>query len=215
MFTGIVTALGQIISLNDIKKVVASRAYVVTEVVVRVFYSMRGGKNLKWFAGDKLGASICVNGVCLTVIEVRKNGLDCSFHVMNETKKICKFFKGQYVNLEKAVGVGTDLSGDIMLGHIAHTSKITLIRSDGSALILRILVKNEFMNKLTYKGTVFIDGMSLTVSALNKKEKYLEVSLLPHTIENTTSTYVEVGQQVNLDFRCSTTESNNLPGKRK
>lgn len=167
MFTGIVEEIGQIKSF-DRSKLIVECSNVLT--------------------GTKIGDSIAINGCCQTVVSMSSTSF-CA-DVSNETLNITKGFKtGEKVNLERALTPQTRMGGHIVQGHI-----------DGCAKYLgnsRFEISQELSKYVVYKGSITIDGVSLTVSKTDKN--IFEVALIPHTLENTTLQYLKSGDFVNIE----------------
>ena len=167
MFTGIVEEIGKIKSFDG-KRLVVECSIVLD--------------------GTKLGDSIAINGCCQTVVEIGNNYF--SADVSSETLKITKGFKtGEKVNLERALTPQTRMGGHIVQGHI-----------DGVAKYLgdmRFEVSSELNKYIVYKGSITVNGVSLTVS---KSEKNIfSVAIIPHTLENTNLKDLRIGDFVNIE----------------
>lgn len=167
MFTGIVEEIGLIKSFDGHKLVVECS---------------------KVLDGTKIGDSIAINGCCQTVVSLSANSF--SADVSRETLNVTKGFKaGEKVNLERALTPQTRMGGHIVQGHI-----------DGYAKYLgnsRFELPKELLKYVVYKGSIAIDGVSLTVSKTDGTS--FEVALIPHTLENTTLKYLKLGDLVNIE----------------
>ena len=153
----------------------------------------------KVLEGTKIGDSIAVNGVCLTVVEMGKDFL--SFFVSNETlqrSNLGELRPKTPVNLERALKVGDRLGGHIVQGHVDTTIKITGIKREGESFIFTFKLPKEYSHLLIEKGSIAIDGISLTVARLGSEE--FLVAVIPHTYENTNLRWKRVGNRVNLEF---------------
>ena len=147
----------------------------------------------------KLGDSVAVNGVCLTVVNIDKNSLD--FEVSNETIKRSnfKFLKiNEYVNLERAMTPSSRLGGHIVQGHVDTTGEITSITNLGKHTNIKIKFPSEYDYLVIEKGSIAIDGISLTINYIN--ENVIDLNIIPHTWENTNLKYRKVGDIVNIEF---------------
>lgn len=145
-----------------------------------------------------IGDSIAVNGVCLTVTSLTNTTFTAD--VMHETmiRSSLKDIKvGSPVNLERALQVGSRLGGHIVSGHIDGTGKIDKITNDGIAKILTIKVPTSMSPFIVEKGSIAIDGISLTVATTSAGE--FTVSVIPHTMDNTTLMAKRTGSLVNLE----------------
>ena len=181
MFTGIIEEVGSVIS---IRRSAASS-----------FIRLRAEKVL---SGTKLGDSIAVNGVCLTVTELD----DTSFQadVMNETlsrSSLGSLSNGSPVNLERAMAADGRFGGHIVSGHIDGTGTITNIRNDGIAVWYTISAKPDIMRYIVEKGSIAVDGISLTVAKVT--DSSFSVSVIPHTAAETILGNRKKGDIVNLE----------------
>ena len=147
------------------------------------------------------GDSIAVNGVCLTVVEVRDGAF--SADVMRETlnrTSLAQATPGAHVNLERAVTPTSRLGGHIMQGHVDGVGTVLLRSPSDHWEIVRIAVPAGLAKYVVEKGSIAVDGVSLTVAAVQQgQEPWLEVSLIPTTLENTSMGAVEAGAIVNLE----------------
>lgn len=144
------------------------------------------------------GDSIAVNGVCLTAAEVE--GESFGAVVMNQTLSLSSLGPleaGDRVNLELPLRAGDRLGGHVVQGHVDGTGEISAVSADGLARRVRVKAEPGLLRYVVERGSIAIDGVSLTVSALG--EDWLEVSLIPETLERTTLGEASVGQAVNLE----------------
>jgi riboflavin synthase len=179
MFTGLVMDLGEVQAVEQ------------TGDGVR----MRIGTSL---APDiRPGDSVAVNGVCLTAVDV----LDAAFtaDVMNETVERSSLREDRdVVNLELPLRPHDRLGGHVVQGHVDGTGRVAGVEEDGFARRVRVEPEDEgLLRYVVEKGSIAIDGVSLTVSALD--ERGFEVSLIPETLERTTLGRTAPGEQVNLE----------------
>jgi len=191
VFTGIVEEVGTLVVREDL-----GRAGEDTAAVLRI----RAARVLE---DVKLGDSIAVNGVCLTVTGV--DGDVWSTDVMAETltrSSLGSAVAGQPVNLERAVTPHTRLGGHLMQGHVDGVGRI-LGRSPGEHWeVVRIALPPELARYVVEKGSIAVDGVSLTVSAVSAAtdpEPWFEVSLIPTTLRETTLGARSPGEPVNLE----------------
>ena len=148
--------------------------------------------------GTKLGDSIAVNGVCLTVTGLYDDGFTAD--VMPETLRrsnLGMLGSGDKVNLERAMAADGRFGGHIVSGHIDGTGDIVSLRNEGNAVWVRIRAKEEILGLIVEKGSITIDGISLTVATL--ASDYFEVSIIPHTGAQTTLLTKKPGNKVNLE----------------
>jgi riboflavin synthase len=141
-----------------------------------------------------IGDSIAVDGVCLTVAD-RPNG-SLVFEVMPETVARAKPF-GAEVNLEAAVRAGDPLGGHYVQGHVDGIGRIRAVEPDGDSRRVTIEAQTELLRYCVEKGSIAVDGVSLTISGLT--EDAFEVALVRHTLETTTLGSLEPGDVVNLE----------------
>ena len=151
------------------------------------------------FEDVKLGDSVAVNGVCLTVVEVGKGFL--SFDVSEETlnRSNLRFLRvSDFVNLERALRVGDRLGGHIVQGHVDTVGRIEFLRREGEHYRLKVSFDKTYSVYLVEKGSIAVDGISLTINRCG--EGFFEVNVIPHTFEFTNLKYRRVGDWVNLEF---------------
>jgi riboflavin synthase len=144
------------------------------------------------------GDSVSVNGVCLTVAGSGAGGFEAD--LMNQTLSVTTLGglgAGGHVNLEPALRAGDPLGGHLVQGHADGTGLVTSVSADGFARRLAIAVPDEVRRYVAARGSVAVDGVSLTVSALGRDG--LEVSLIPETLERTTLGELEAGSEVNVE----------------
>lgn len=181
MFTGIVEEKGKV---KSIKKGAKS-----------AMLSIEGNKI---FEDVHLGDSIAVNGVCLTVTSYSKNVFTAD--VMNETLKrssLGSLKNGSEVNLERAMAANGRFGGHIVSGHIDGTGVISDMSKDDIAIWVTISTTAEILRLIVEKGSIAIDGISLTVAKVSNTD--FAVSVIPHTGANTTLLDKKVGDVVNLE----------------
>jgi riboflavin synthase len=181
MFTGIVEELGHVVAIE----------HGVESAVLRI-----SGPST---SGDvSHGASIAVNGVCLTVVDHREATM--SFDVMAETldrSALGALDVGDTVNLERAMAVTDRLGGHIVQGHVDGTARLVQRRPGDRWEVVRFTLPPGVARYLVEKGSISVDGVSLTVSALGSD--LFEVSLIPTTLSLTTLGRKQVGALVNLE----------------
>ncbi|BBZ23314.1 riboflavin synthase [Mycolicibacter hiberniae] len=188
MFTGIVEELGELVGREDLAD--AARLVIQGPTVT---------------SDARHGDSIAVNGVCLTVVEVQPGGR-FSADVMRETlerSSLGSLQVGSAVNLERAAALGSRLGGHIVQGHVDGTGRV-LARTPGQHWeVVRIGLPAALARYVVEKGSITVDGTSLTVSGLGRDAAdagdYFEVSLIPTTLELTTLGRAPVGALVNLE----------------
>ena len=181
MFTGIVEELGEIKS--------------VEQKLEGLDFCICAQKILEDL---KIGDSVAINGCCQTVTSI--NGSEFIVQAVSETVKLTnfKFLKqGDKVNLERAMMLNSRLGGHLVSGHIEGTGKILSIAKQGNAVIFEIFADTNIMRYIIYKGSVAINGVSLTVCEVTGDS--FKVSVIPHTISNTTFQFAKIGGEVNLE----------------
>jgi riboflavin synthase len=141
-----------------------------------------------------IGDSVSVDGVCLTVAEVRNGTL--SFDVMHETVDRAKPFGGE-VNLEPALRAGDPLGGHYVQGHVDAVGAVRSVKSEGDGTRVWFDVDRSVLRYLVDKGSITIEGVSLTVAGLD--EQGFAVALVQHTLDMTTLGGLEAGDRVNLE----------------
>ena len=149
-------------------------------------------------SGVKIGDSIAVNGVCLTVVHLR--GDTFTADVMPETVRRTTLHllqPGDRVNLEKALRPTDGLDGHIVQGHVEGVGTIQQIIPEGNARVYRIQAPGELLRYIVEKGSIAVDGISLTVTETD--DSGFSVSLIPHTAKMTTLGYRSAGDAVNLE----------------
>ena len=181
MFTGIVEELGQI------RKIQKGRSSAVLEIEAR-----------KVLEGTRVGDSICVSGVCLTVTSLE--GGRFTADVMHETlnrSALQNARPGSLVNLERAMAADGRFGGHIVAGHVDGTGRIRGIERDDNAVWYTIGAGDEILRYVVEKGSIAIDGISLTVAKVG--EGWFSISAIPHTIRETTLQAKHQGDLVNLE----------------
>lgn len=186
MFTGIVEELGEVVAKTDLGD--AARFVIRGPVVTSD-------------AGH--GDSIAVNGVCLTVVDVSPDG-QFSADVMAETLKrssLAGLAAGSRVNLERAAAVSSRLGGHIVQGHVDGTGTVLARTPSEHWEVVRIALPDAVSRYVVEKGSITVDGISLTVSGLggDAGDQWFEVSLIPTTLALTTLGAATVGTAVNLE----------------
>lgn len=183
MFTGIVEELGE-----------------VTELIPREGTWRLSVRAERVLDGTEVGSSVAVNGACLTVAGREGSGL--TFEVGPETLKataLGDLVPGAVVNLERPVRLGAPLGGHLVLGHVDGVGRVSHAQPERDTVRMRVEVPDPDLERyLIPKGSVAIDGVSLTVAALDAGA--FEVMLIPHTLEVTTLGRRSVGDRVNLEM---------------
>lgn len=146
----------------------------------------------------KLGDSIAINGTCLTVVELIADGF--KVEAMPETFRrtnLGQLRAGDFVNIEPALSVQDKLDGHFVLGHVDTTAVLKNIQSDQNSQVLTFTIAPQYRKYIVEKGSVAIDGVSLTVS--DTDEQTFAVSLIPYTLQETILGRLQVNDQVNIE----------------
>jgi riboflavin synthase len=177
VFTGIIEEVGRVISAGAGELAIAARDVM---------------------AGMEAGASIAVNGVCLTVTELDQNSF--SVKVMPETLRrtnLGRLCAGDRVNLEPALPLDGRLGGHLVQGHVDNIGRVTSVTGEGEAMLISFYAPPEVMGYLVEKGFIAVDGVSLTI--VTKDSSSFGVSVVDYTREHTTLGSRRAGDVVNLE----------------
>lgn len=189
MFTGLVTDVGRIAKVED--------ANGLRRLTVRSQFRVEQ---------LQMGASVMHSGVCLTLVEFGPDdeGSWWVVEAIPETlsrTNLGQLTEGSLVNLELSLKLGDELGGHLVYGHVDALAKVGVIAAAGGSKVYRIRIPAHLSKFFAEKGSVTIDGVSLTVSAVHavNEEAWFEVSLIPHTLQVTTLGQLKVGDHVNLE----------------
>ena len=190
MFTGIVTAIGTITNVEDRGD---------TRVVVACPWDP---------AGIDIGASIACSGVCLTVVEKGGKEGDAWFAVDVSGETVARTAKGQWradrrLNLEPALRLGDELGGHLVTGHVDSVGRVALVEDIGGSTRLEILAGPDIAPFVAEKGSITVDGVSLTVNDIEDEangDVRFALNIIPHTGEVTTLGDLSEGDAVNLEI---------------
>jgi riboflavin synthase len=191
MFTGIVAAVGRIEAVTPLGSATDADTGVRLTVA-------SGGLDL---ADVELGDSISIQGACMTVIE--KSAASFAVDVSRESlSKTAGLSEPGDVNLEKALRAHDRLGGHLVSGHVDGLGEVTHFAPVGESHELRILAARDIGKYLAYKGSVTVNGVSLTVNSVNDRPDGCEfsINLIPHTVEVTTLRHLSAGAKVNLEI---------------
>ena len=185
MFTGIVQNLGRVINYTNGKLEISTTLDL---------------------SDCKIGSSISCNGVCLTATEIKSQDGDYTFkvNVGEETQQRTNFSKNIFnklanINIEKSLKIGDEISGHFVYGHIDRTTNITNIKKlDNSWEFYFQNFKNKDKNFIVEKGSIAINGISLTIA--KEDNSNFSISVIPHTYDNTNLKYLKVQDLVNIEF---------------
>jgi riboflavin synthase len=149
-------------------------------------------------AGLELGESIAVSGACLTVAALAKNGFEADISLETAEKTtLGRLEAGAKVNLERSLALGDRLGGHLVSGHVDGIARVTELQPTGDALRVMIGAPRELMRFVASKGSVALDGVSLTVNAVD--ERGFDVMLIPHTLAATNLGDLQAGRELNLE----------------
>ncbi len=183
MFTGLIKEIGRI------------RALAPRRGVVRLDIDAPG-----LAASTQLGQSIAVNGICLTVTGIK--GRVFSVEAATETRRLTTFEswrRGALVHLEPALRAGDPLDGHLVQGHVDGVGQILSVKKSGGSLLMTVGLGPDMARYLTPKGSVAVDGVSLTVDEGPFRDRFT-VNLIPHTLQGTTFAGARKGRKVNLEM---------------
>ncbi|MGJ7526727.1 riboflavin synthase [Variovorax sp. GB1P17] len=192
MFTGIITGVGRIVAIHDLGT------------------SSSFGKRLSIAVPDGylddvgLGDSIALNGACMTVTtllpERQQFTIDISAESLDKTAGLTD--EGSRINLEKALRASDRLGGHIVAGHVDGIGTVSFFEPVGESWELRVVAPPALARFLAYKGSITINGVSLTVNTVKDIEGGAEISinLIPHTVENTSLGGLKAGSKINLEI---------------
>ena len=189
VFTGIVEGTGLV------TKVDSSKNLIKIAIQMPVDFSN----------GIKIGASVCVDGVCLTVSSINDNEL--SFDVIMETLNVTTFNEikiNDLVNVESSMKLGDEIGGHILSGHVSTTASISEIDNPENNHILSFSTDSETIRYIFPKGYIALNGVSLTVGEVDKSNKRFNVYLIPETLRLTNLGSKTVGDKINLEIETQT-----------
>ena len=181
MFTGIVENIGKIVSIDEVKQ-----GYVISIEVLDLSVSVSNGD------------SVSVNGACLTVIENESNIF--SFNLSPETLKLTSLKslnKDNLVNIEFPLTLNKFISGHITTGHVDTVGIIVNIIQNTDSWFLQIKISQTYFKYIVQKGSICIDGVSLTIN--NVDNDMIDLMIIPHTYENTIIKGYKIGDNVNIE----------------
>lgn len=183
MFTGIIQSKG------NIKEIISSREGARLKI----------NTNALDLSDSKVGDSIAVDGVCLTVTQLSGDGFAAD--VSNETLA-CTTFSGlkqeQEVNLEKSLRANQGIDGHLVSGHVDGIGSVSSVEKDGDSVRIQIEAQNDIVKYIAKKGSICINGVSLTVNRVVKN--IFDVNIVPHTLSATTLADLSLNSNVNLEI---------------
>tara|TARA_A100001037_G_scaffold287597_1_gene297232 strand:+ start:142 stop:741 length:600 start_codon:yes stop_codon:yes gene_type:complete len=187
MFNGIVYNIGKI---KNIKK---NPRYVAGSSVIEVFSKIK-------FKKSDIGESVCCDGVCLTLIGIKKSG-SFFFYLSKETLKRSNFKHakiGNIINIEKSLFHGKKISGHYTQGHVDTTSDVKKIKIIDKSWFVDFVLAKKFMKYLMEKASITVNGVSLTISKIYKNG--FQVAIIPHTLKLTNLSKLTKGSKVNIEL---------------
>jgi len=183
MFNGIIYNTGKVISVKKTKK----------SVFIGILSNIT-------FKKRDIGSSICCNGVCLTLVKIDKKKI--YFYLSNETLKRSNFRSikiNQIINLEKSLSYGKIISGHFSQGHVDTVAKVNQISALDKTWLIKFRILDKKFNKyLIEKGSISINGVSLTIS--NTRKSYFNISVIPHTLKLTNLKDLKKNDLVNVEL---------------
>lgn len=187
MFTGIIQNQAKLIKIDNVSK----------------NYTLIVESDIELKKRD-IGTSIAIDGVCLTLIKykiIKKKKNQLFFNISPETLKISNLDKkelGYIFNLEKSLKYGDEIAGHFVQGHVDDTGKIYSISKIRNSWKFWIIINNKFRKYLIKKGSVAINGVSLTINDI--KKNLLRIDIIPHTFKKTNFAHLIKGSRVNLEY---------------
>lgn len=190
MFTGIVSAVGRIVEARALGSDAMHGKHLVIETPAG------------WLGDVQPGDSIALDGACMTVtsIDGERFAVDISAESLARTAGLAQ--AGVAVNLEKALRANDRLGGHLVSGHVDGVGRVTLMQAVGESWQLRVLAPPQLARYLAYKGSITVNGTSLTVNRVTDRDDgaEIEINLIPHTVASTTLGQLSEGAQVNLEI---------------
>ena len=186
MFNGIIYNQGIIKNIKRTKK------YVSGSFVLEVKSKVR-------FKTSDIGESVCVDGVCLTLIKILKNSF--LFYLSKETLKRSNFKKAKIdnvLNIEKSIKFGSKISGHFVQGHVDTTALVKKISIIDKSWVIDLRINSKYSKFLIEKGSISVNGVSLTVSKITRTG--FQITIIPHTLKLTNLIKLKKGSLVNIEF---------------
>ena len=178
MFTGIISSLGTVKDKNESELIINAEKQLIKKL--------------------SLGASVAINGICLTVVSFTDKTFTINFMPETAKKTSIQYFKTlDFVNLELPATPETFLAGHIVQGHVDGIGKIEEVKNEGNSRILTMSFPTELGKYIVNKGSIAINGISLTV--ISVKENQFTIGIIPHTWESTMLSTAKIGDPVNLE----------------
>jgi len=153
----------------------------------------------------ELGASVAVNGVCLTVTDIQKGFV--SFDVIKETLELSNLSflqKGSLVNIERSAKANAEIGGHAISGHVVGTAKVSAIEKPVNNYRLTFSAEKPWLKFIFEKGYLSVNGCSLTVANVNRNSQQFSINLIPETLDRTNFGLLEIGDEVNVEVESQT-----------
>ena len=179
---------------------------IVTEIVRSKNLSKLTVQTSTEFCQDiKIGASVCVDGVCLTICTIDNDKL--KFDIMMETLSVTTFDaikEEDIVNIERSMKLGDEIGGHLLSGHVSSTVKISKIETPENNYILTFQTSSDVLKYIFPKGYVALNGVSLTIGEVDKVKKTFNVYLIPETLRLTNLQNKLIGNRINIEIETQT-----------
>jgi|TARA_B100000530_G_C15918361_1_gene472197 riboflavin synthase len=183
MFTGIIEECGVI------KKIMQEKNNLIIKVQASFAHKL------------KINQSISHNGICLSVMKLSNDTYSvCAISETIKKTNIDTIQVGDIINLERCLKVGDRFDGHFVQGHIDGTIRCTKITDKNGSWIFQFNFQKEFKDYIIQKGSISINGVSLTIAKINYTEHYFEIAIIPYTFQNTNFKVLKVGDNANVEF---------------
>ena len=189
VFTGIIQETAEVINLEKFSD----------------FSQIEISTSLDFIHGIKVGASVSVDGVCLTVTSVK--GRSLTFDIIVETLNVTTLSKlkvSELVNLERAARLGDEIGGHIISGHISGVVEISEIKKTDNNHIIFFKIDGKLIKYIFSKGYIALNGISLTIGEVNRLDNTFSIFLIPETLRVTTMGDKKIGDMINLEIETQT-----------
>ena len=190
MFTGLVTAVGRISHVQTLQPDAGSGLRVTVQTPA------------DWLRGVGLGDSICVSGACMTAVELGAESFAFDISAESLTRTTGLDALGTQVNLEQSLTLSTKLGGHLVTGHVDGTGRVEAFEPVGESWHLAVRVPAELARFFAYKGSITVNGVSLTVNRVDDvpdASATVHINLIPHTLQHTNLHTLRAGRAVNLE----------------
>ncbi len=183
MFTGLVKEVSKILEIRNTSS--GKQLYVQSSSLLNEI---------------EIDDSVAINGACQTVVRKNENGFFVdAVKATLEKSSLGSLRMGDIVNLELAMRVGDRLGGHIVQGHVNGMGEIRQIKNNGESYILSFSLPEELLKYVVLEGSITLDGVSLTVSDIDKDSNMTQVSIIPHTWKNTRFNFINIGDKLNVE----------------